>query len=384
MNNPKTIYYWSPFISKVATIKAVYNSVNSINKYSNNKLSPKIIDVYGEWESYKYFNQKKNNFYSLSSLRFINKFSSLGFIKSRLKYILIFLLCFFPLKKFLSNEKPDFLIIHLITSLPLFLNLLFKFQTKFILRISGKPKLNFIRFFFWKIALKKIFKITFPTLETMNYFKSLNIVKEEKLSLLYDPIISINEINRDILDKDIDEKLKDKNFFLSIGRLTKQKNFGFLIDCFNELIKKDNSINLVIIGEGEDYIALKKKIDKHNLKKNIYLIGFKNNVFKYLKKCEAFILSSLWEDPGFVIVEAMYSNSFVISSDCESGPKEIISNDRGILFKNNSKDDFIEKFSKFIQLENKERMNIKLNAKKFTKEFSLLKHYKKIESILSL
>ena len=211
MNNPKTIYYWSPFISKVATIKAVYNSVNSINKYSNNKLSPKIMDVYGEWENYKYFNQKKNNFYSLSSLR--------------LKYFLIFLLCFFPLKKFLSNKKPDFLIIHLITSLPLFLNLLFKFQTKFILRISGKPKLNFIRFFFWKIALKKIFKITFPTLETMNYFKSLNIVKEEKLSLLYDPIISIKQIKGEILDKDIDEKLKNKNFFLSIGRLTKQKNF---------------------------------------------------------------------------------------------------------------------------------------------------------------
>ena len=61
MNNPKSVYYWSPFISKVATIKAVYNSVNSINKYSNDKLSPKIIDVYGEWESYKYFNQKKFN-----------------------------------------------------------------------------------------------------------------------------------------------------------------------------------------------------------------------------------------------------------------------------------------------------------------------------------
>ena len=275
------------------------------------------------------------------------------------------------------------MIIHLITSLPLFLNLLFKFQTKFILRISGKPKLNFIRFFFWKIALKEIFKITFPTLETMNYFKSLNIVEEEKLSLLYDPIISIKQIKGEILDEDIDEKLKNKNFFLSIGRLTKQKNFGFLIDCFNELIKKDNSINLVIIGEGEDYITLKKKIDRYNLKQNIFLIGFKNNVFKYLKKCEAFILSSLWEDPGFVIVEAMYSNSFVISSNCESGPKEIISNHRGILFKNNSKDDFIEKFSKFIQLDNKERIDIKLNAKKFTKEFSLLKHFKRIENILS-
>ena len=49
----------------------------------------------------------------------------------------------------------------------------------------------------------------------------------------------------------------------------------------------------------------------------------------------------------------------------------------------NNKDDFIEKFSKFIQLDNKERIDIKLNAKKFTKKFSLLKHFKKIENILS-
>ena len=160
----KTIYYWSPFIDKVATIKAVYNSVYSINKFSSKKFDAKIIDTFGEWNNHDYFNQNEKNFLTLTKYNFLNSFSSTGYFKSRLKYILIFLLCFLPLRNFIKKVNPNFLIIHLVTSLPLFLNLMVKSETKFILRISGKPKLNYIRFFFWKIALKKIYKITFPTL----------------------------------------------------------------------------------------------------------------------------------------------------------------------------------------------------------------------------
>ena len=104
--------------------------------------------------------------------------------------------------------------------------------------------------------------------------------------------------------------------FLAIGRLTKQKNFSFLIECFNQIIKKNNLINLVIIGEGEEFKVLKKIIKNYEMENNIFLIGYQKNVFGYLKNCEAFILSSLWEDPGFVVVEAMFSNAFVLSSDC--------------------------------------------------------------------
>ena len=73
-------------------------------------------------------------------------------------------------------------------------------------------------------------------------------------------------------------------------------------------------------------------------------MGYKENVFEYFKKCEAFILSSLWEDPGFVLVEAMFNNCFVISSDCPSGPKELIGKNNGLLFKNNSLNDFLETY----------------------------------------
>ena len=63
-------------------------------------------------------------------------------------------------------------------------------------------------------------------------------------------------------------------------------------------------------------------------------MGFSENIFSYMKKADAFILSSLWEDPGFVLIEAAFCNLFIISSDCKNGPKEILLNGKGgILFK---------------------------------------------------
>ena len=380
----KTIYYWSPFIDKVATIKAVYNSVYCINKFSSNDLSAKIIDVFGEWSNHNYFNQNKKNFLTLTNLNFLNSFSSVGYVKSRLKYLLIFFLCFLPLKKFIQKVKPDFIIIHLITSLPLFLNLLFKSETKFILRISGKPKLNFVRLFFWKIALKKVYKITFPTLETLEYFKFLNIARHDKFELLYDPILNVRDINKKKNELIEEKSILNNKFYLAIGRLTKQKNFLFLIECFREIIKRNNNIKLVIIGDGENRLILQKLILKYELSANIYLIGYKENVFKYLIKSEAFILSSLWEDPGFVLIEAIFSNTLVLSSNCSSGPKEILENERGLLFQSNDKEDFIEKFNSMINLTEVERFKKKINAKKYARNFTLLQHHKKLIKILNL
>ena len=381
METKRKIYYWAPFIDNVATVKAVYNSVKSLNKYSNDIYEGIIVDVFGEWKSKNYFQLKNINFFELNNIPFLLKFSSKGFLNSRLKYILIFLLSFFPLKKFILKHKPEYLIVHLVTSLPIFINFFFKFKTKIILRISGKPKLNLIRYFFWKIFLKKVYKITFPTKETLMYFQSLNIVSSEKLELLYDPILEVRKINKKFKDENLSE-FNNKKFFLAIGRLTKQKNFMFLIKCFKEIIKSNKNINLLIIGSGEDYKKLNNFIIKNELHKNIFLMGYKENVFKYLKICEAFILSSLWEDPGFVIVEAMYSNRIVISSDCPSGPKEIVGDKNGIMFKNNSIKDFINKFKIYTKLSFHEKKKIILNAKKSLKKFTLFGHYKKLKSIL--
>ena len=180
---------------------------------------------------------------------------------------------------------------------------------------------------------------------------------------------------------EIDPKLNN-GYYLAIGRLTKQKNFAFLINSFQEITKKKNNIKLVILGKGENYNNLKLQINKLNLENNVFLEGHKRNVFKYFFNCKAFILSSLWEDPGFVIIEAMLSNTLILSSDCSSGPKEIVGNNRGVLFNNNSQLDFIEKFNLINSISSKEKYKKKVNAKKFIKKFTLPYHYKNLTKII--
>tara|TARA_B100000989_G_scaffold246320_1_gene193489 strand:- start:7273 stop:8439 length:1167 start_codon:yes stop_codon:yes gene_type:complete len=375
------VYYWSPFIDKVATTKAVLNSVFSLNKYSKQKFEAIIIDVFGEWLINSLNSNQYLKFHKLNNFYFLNKFSSHGFIKSRLKYLLIFFLSYFPLKNFIKSRKPDFLVIHLITSLPLFMNLINNFDTKIILRISGKPKLNFLRYLFWSFALKKIYRVTFPTLETLNYFKNLNIIDEDKLELLYDPIVHTR-----YLGKIKDEKFSEPGeFYLAIGRFTRQKNFLFLIKCFELLCKKDQNIKLIILGDGEHRKDFQKYIRQKNLEKNIILPGYEKNVHKYLSNCKLFILSSLWEDPGFVLVEAMFSEALVLSSDCSSGPKEILSTNekRGILFESDNMEDFTKKFNEIKKFEDSKIKKMKLNAKIFTKNYTLFYHYNSLIKILN-
>ena len=62
MDKKSKVYYWCPFISKVATIKAVYNSANSINLFSKKNYEAIIIDTFGEWKDTIYFSKKKKYF----------------------------------------------------------------------------------------------------------------------------------------------------------------------------------------------------------------------------------------------------------------------------------------------------------------------------------
>ncbi len=384
MNKKKIVSYWAPFISPVATVKAVLNSALSIKLYSNNQYDSLILDAFGEWESN--LNKKNYNlkFYSLNNIKKLFNFSSEGFIRSRLKYLMIFILSFNSLKKFLLNKKPEFLIVHLVTSLPIFLNLIYNFDTKVILRISGKPQMNILRYLFWKIALKKIYKVTFPTLESLEYFKSLKIIDNKKLFLLHDPVFILKDLihkKKEPIDNNL--KIEKNDYFLSIGRLTKQKNFIFLIKCFSKLIKDHKTIKLAIIGVGEDENKIRSYIKNYNLEQNVILLGYQDNVYKFLKNCKAFILSSLWEDPGFVLIEAMATNCLVLSSDCPNGPKEIVENKNGLLFNSNSENDFILKFNQLIKLSDNKKKEFKINAKKRTKNFSIFYHFKQLHKIIS-
>ena len=338
------IFYWSPYIGKIATVKAVLNSAISVKKFSDYQNEVSIINCFGEWNSYKkIFIKKKIKEIVLQKKLKININSS-GFINSRLIYILSFFYLYFDLKKILTSKKPNILIIHLLTYIPLLLFINNKLKTKLYLRISGKPKLGILRKFFWKLASKNIHKVFCPTVETKNDLIKSKIFPKNKILFLPDPIINeqfkykkkIKLINR--------FKIKEKSYYLVIGRLSKQKNFKFLINSFSKNFKNSK---LFILGEGELRYELEKTI-KQNFSKNIKLLGYKKNVIKYMNKAKAVIVPSLWEDPGFVMVEAAFNLVPLIVSDCPSGPKEFVDKDKnGYLFNSNNEKSLIIKINKF-------------------------------------
>ena len=380
----KSIYYWSPFTSKVATVNAVINSAYSLNKYSK-EFETFIINSFGEWDEYtEELKTKGINLVNINNSSFLKRINKTGYFRSRFSYILIFLYNFYPLLKLFINKKPDYLLIHLITSLPILLKIIFPIKTKIILRISGLPKLNPIRKMFWRLGSKYLYKITCPTNETLTYLKDLKIFNENKIYLLRDPIVSISETNKKRNDKIDESFIKEKKYILAVGRLTKQKNFIFLIECFKEIIKNFNYLQLIIIGDGEEKKALEEKIVKNNLQDKVFLIGYKKNVYKYYDKCLFFVLCSLWEDPGFVLIEAFASNTLVLSSNCPNGPKEIINNENnGFLFTANSKDNFLQKLYYILENKNKEEIKNKiLGGKIESKKYTKYAHFKIINKVL--
>ena len=129
-----------------------------------------------------------------------------------------------------------------------------------------------------------------------------------------------------------------KKSYLSSRKINKAKELYLSYSRVYGILKLNNNFILIILGDGEEKTKLQNFIKINKLETKVYLLGHVKNVYKYMKKSDVFVLSSLWEEVGFVIVEAAISNLFVISSDCPNGPSEFLDyGQNGILFKSNQK-----------------------------------------------
>ena len=379
----KKIFYWSPCLSKVGTTNSTINSATGMSKFFNNEYKIFIINSCGEWD--KYINHFQSNNVEVINLNFsyLKYLPKKGFLGSRISYIIIFLFSFIPLLNLLKREKPDFIILHLITSLPLLLLNLFNFNTKFILRISGYPNLNKIRKIFWKSISNKIYKITTPTEDLLKQLSIKNIFETKKLFYLPDAMINIKEFllhKSNYKSKNV-ELIKNK-YFISIGRLTKQKNFSYLINEFANFSSKNKNYKLLIFGEGEEKNKLSNLIYKKKLTNNVFLMGYSNNIYFYLQKSSGFILSSLWEEPGAVLMEAAISNTFIISSNCLNGPSEFLGmGNFGLLYESNKKNALKNSLLEFTN--KKDLMLHKIGAKKNCMKYTMFRHSLKLKEILN-
>ena len=376
----KKILFWSPYIGKVGTKNAVINSAIALSK--SKKYKCKIINVFGEFDNYdKFFIENNLEEIKLIKNRLIFLLPDKGFFFSRIKFFLIFIFSFFPLLFYLKKNKNDYLFIYLITSLPLLITTIFNLDNKIIFRVSGKIYFSIFRNFVYKISKKKIFKILVQTSYSKKIFLDKKIFKNKDVSIVYDPIIDQKKINK-LKKEKIEKKYLKKKYFISIGRLSVQKNFIFLLRCIKKIIRFEKNYNFLILGNGEQKNYIKDFIKNNKLSNYVTLGGYKKNVYKYIKNSSGLICTSLWEEPGFIIQEAAACNKIILTSNCKSGPEEFLRYGKnGYIFKNNNKKSFIKIFKNLLNEKKKHDLKIKNNLQTI-KLYSKYKFYKDINKIL--
>ncbi len=114
---------------------------------------------------------------------------------------------------------------------------------------------------------------------------------------------------------------------LGVGRLVSQKDFPTLIRAFAR-VRQERPARLMILGEGEDRPQLEALVRSLNLEADVALPGFAENPYAYMAQASVFVLSSIFEGFGNVVAEALAAGTPVVSTDCESGPAEILENGR--------------------------------------------------------
>ncbi|WP_462351541.1 glycosyltransferase [Fusobacterium varium] len=184
-----------------------------------------------------------------------------------------------------------------------------------------------------------------------------------------------------------DKKMIKEKYCIKVARLDFPKDFDTLIEAFNILNGKNITEKLYIIGEGEQRKDITKKIKELRLEEQVFLLGKKSNPYIWMKNADIFVHSSKREGFPAVLLEAMACEKMVISSECPTGPKEILENGKdGELYPVGSSKVLAQKLEEYLlkpMLKEKYIFNANSRINDFEKN-KILREYKEfIDKIIS-
>lgn len=111
------------------------------------------------------------------------------------------------------------------------------------------------------------------------------------------------------------------------GRMTRQKDFSTLLRAFAR-VRRARAARLLILGEGEQRQALEALARELDIASDVDMVGFVSNPYPYVRQADLFVLSSRWEGLPTVLIEALALGVPAVSTDCPSGPREILAEGR--------------------------------------------------------
>jgi glycosyltransferase involved in cell wall biosynthesis len=237
----------------------------------------------------------------------------------------------FPIITYLKTHKPDVFISgkHYLNLIAVLAKLISRSKLKLYLIVHGMfapikspkqqllPRLVNLLYPF----ANQIICVSEGVAENVSSFGKLD---PRHLKVVHNPVITKELIRK--LDEDTTHPWlvsKDSVVLMAVGRLSEEKDFTTLLRSF-AIAREERPIRLIILGEGPQREQLESLCDQLHIREFVDLPGYVSNPYSYLKSADLFVLSSITEGLPTVLIEALYCGVPVVSTDCPSGPSEIL------------------------------------------------------------
>ena len=285
----------------------------------------RLLIVGDEWQGSKLPSEIKT-IYLIP--RFIFKLIKNKYIYWKITMTLSVIFSIVPLMLYLIRNQSNY-ILGLVPILSILGLLLCNVQSKVIFSVQGLPRSKII--FNLNLYFVKFLNDVTYVIPTKSMKEYLSSIYKQSRSIKFQVIP--NAVLDNVLITKSKESVNHKWYnnnevfvITAVGRLTNQKDFINLINAFELIAHSLNSVRLVIIGDGEQKKILKSLVENLNLDSKVEFLGFQSNPYKFMKASNLFVMSSKWEGPGHVLIEALGLGCPVITTDCPIGPADSIQN----------------------------------------------------------
>lgn len=322
-SSPTRVAFFAPYTEHVGT-EGVMLKLSSY--FKENGVSTDLLRTYREWPAGRRIEGRIVELNAQWSSTVIDtlpfpwkKFFMAGVILPRLVW-------------YLRREQPDILITGLLPSVAVVARELSGADVKIIATIQGLPQPDRLRSWVWPTLFSRVDRVVAPVSSIAERTAAIADLSSDTIEIIPNPVITDELVNAGAEEPDHPWFSDDTPIIVAVGRQTRQKDFSTLLRAF-DVLQETYDVRLIIPGKTDERTdelhALRAEL---GLQDFVDFPGFVENPYAYMASADVFVLSSAWEGPGHVLIEALALGTPVVSTDCPSGPREILNDgEAGIL-----------------------------------------------------
>ncbi len=318
----KRVAIFTPQLSAVGTEGAMLGIANGLPK---DRFEVDLVAAGTEWARNRDF-EPGVRLRRILPFGFVSRLPARGFI-FKISITIVLLLTIPLLAIYLRRNRPDFLLVGLLPLAAVLAVGLARTHTPIVISVQGLPRESGMRNRLWRWMAGRAATWVTPADPISERLRSMT-GRDVRTFVITNPVLDMERFNANIPVPNHpwyheNSEGDSKRIVLGAGRLTRQKNFEHLLTTFAKLSAGDD-VRLVIVGEGEERGMLERLAEELGITDRVSMPGYVTDPEAYMAHADVFVLTSRWEGPGHVLIEALATGVPCVTVDCPSGPSEIL------------------------------------------------------------